>query len=916
MLDLSKKINPSLLNPDMLVGRYIPNLVAKPFAVTKEYAQLIYDQTSSPRLDKVLKKWDQESWASPEQRQKLAYTILVELLSYQFASPVRWIETQDLLFTQYRFERLIELGPSPTLTGMATRTLKAKYEAQDDAVSRKRAVLCHAKNAREIYYLFEDEVLPVSAPTEAEPAAAIVPSVSIPAPAPAVAAAPTGTAVAIEDVPLKAADILLYIIAQKLKKRVEEVPLTKSIKDLVGGKSTLQNEILGDLQLEFISAPEKGEELPLEELGTALGVGHPGTLGKYTSGLISRLIGGKMPGGFNASAIKGYLSKTWGLGSSRADGVLLLGTTVEPAKRLSSEAEGKAWLDTVVSAYAQRTGISLSSGGSSGSGGGGVGGAVINSEEFLKFKTEQDRFVAQHIELYMRYLNRDSRAGEIAHDKEKAISAQLQARLDSIAREHGDMYIDGIQPAFDPLKARHFDSSWNWVRQDALLMYYDIIHGRLTTVDRELTARCIALLNRADPELLTYMQYHIDRCDPRKGDTYVLAKQFGQQLIDNTREVLGQPPVYKDGKRTDMICYFPRNQVCFTVTFPTAPHTEVTAKGEVVYTEVVRENVRKLEAYVEEMASGDTISTVNIQKVQEDVLKLWTVVKSQPGISLDQKNRIKALYEGVVRSLRKGPEQTRTRMRNRRSSSQFLRPQISAVTPVSDDKVPLLHLKRKVGNNWEYSSNLTGVYLDILHEIATSGTTFKDKNALLTGVGKGSIGVEILKGLLSGGAHVVITTSRYSRSTVEYYQSIYQSYGARGSALTVVPFNQGSKQDVEALVDYIYATLGMDLDYILPFAAIPENGREIDGLDDKSELAHRIMLVNLLRILGAVKTKKASRQFVTRPTQVILPLSPNHGLFGNDGLYSESKISLETLFQRWNSESWGEYLCLAGAVIG
>ena len=76
------------------------------------------------------------------------------------------------------------------------------------------------------------------------------------------------------------------------------------------------------------------------------------------------------------------------------------------------------------------------------------------------------------------------------------------------------------------------------------------------------------------------------------------------------------------------------------------------------------------------------------------------------------------------------------------------------------------------------------------------------------------------------------------------------------------------------------------------------------------------MLVNLLRLLGAVKIKKASRHFVTRPTQVILPLSPNHGLFGNDGLYSESKISLETLFNRWNSESWGEYLCLAGAVIG
>ena len=83
----------------------------------------------------------------------------------------------------------------------------------------------------------------------------------------------------------------------------------------------------------------------------------------------------------------------------------------------------------------------------------------------------------------MRYLGRDSRAGEVAFDQEKATSLVLQAKLDSINHEHGDAYIEGIQPRFDILKARHFDSSWNWVRQDALLMYYDIIFGRFTTVD-------------------------------------------------------------------------------------------------------------------------------------------------------------------------------------------------------------------------------------------------------------------------------------------------------------------------------------------------------------------------------------------------------------------------------------------------
>ena len=153
-----------------------------------------------------------------------------------------------------------------------------------------------------------------------------------------------------------------------------------------------------------------------------------------------------------------------------------------------------------------------------------------------------------------------------------------------------------------------------------------------------------------------------------------------------------------------------------------------------------------------------------------------------------------------------------------------MRPAIpEAVLTTTTDKLPLLHLKRKVGTTWQYSSKLTSVYLDVLTEIATSGTTcvplfllsffrrtsfkvrsltpvpgfcwsgiysFKGKNALLTGVGKGSIGCEILKGLLAGGATVVVTTSRYNRKTVEYYQTIYQECGSRGSALTVVPFNQ------------------------------------------------------------------------------------------------------------------------------
>lgn len=352
----------------MLVGKYIPNLIAKPFQVSREYAQIIYDQTSSPKLDKVLKKWEEEDWGGAANRQQLAYIILVELLAYQFASPVRWIETQDLLFTFFNFERLIELGPSPTLTGMATRTLKAKYETLDGSVSRTRAILCHSKNVKEIYYQHEDEVEAPAAEESASVASTTSAAASAPAAAAPVAiAAPTGPVASIEDVPVKAMDILLVVIAQKLKKQISEIPVLKTIKDLIGGKSTLQNEILGDLQQEFASAPEKGEELPLD-------------------------------------------------GPVRSDGVLLLATTFEPVKRLASEGEAKTWLDGVVSVYAQCSGISLASPGAGGAAGGGGGGAVINSEEFIKFQADQQKFAAQHIELYMRYLGRDSRAGEIAFD--------------------------------------------------------------------------------------------------------------------------------------------------------------------------------------------------------------------------------------------------------------------------------------------------------------------------------------------------------------------------------------------------------------------------------------------------------------------------------------------------------------------
>ena len=157
--------------------------------------------------------------------------------------------------------------------------LKTKYETLDGSVSRNCSILCHAKNVKEIYYQYEDEIeapasdVTVDVPITATPATPVISSTAVSTPS-------SESVASMEDVLIKAIDV----VTQKLKKRLDEIPLSKSIKDLVGGKSTLQNEILGDLQQEFASAPEKGEELPLEELGSALGSGFSGALGKYSTG--------------------------------------------------------------------------------------------------------------------------------------------------------------------------------------------------------------------------------------------------------------------------------------------------------------------------------------------------------------------------------------------------------------------------------------------------------------------------------------------------------------------------------------------------------------------------------------------------------------------------------------------------------
>ena len=176
--DLSKKINSVHLNPDPLVEKYIPNLITKLFQVTKEYAQVIHNQTSSPTLNKVLKNWEQDTGATHCCARSLPIPSSLSSLHTSLLLPCAGLKCRvcSSLTSHDKFKHLIKLGSGPTLTGMVTRTLKAKYEASDDSISLTHIIYCHVKHLKEIYYQFEDEATqPEAAPKSAaapEPAAA------------------------------------------------------------------------------------------------------------------------------------------------------------------------------------------------------------------------------------------------------------------------------------------------------------------------------------------------------------------------------------------------------------------------------------------------------------------------------------------------------------------------------------------------------------------------------------------------------------------------------------------------------------------------------------------------------------------------------------------------------------------------
>ena len=113
--DLSKKINATHLNPDMLVGKYVPNSSPNPSKSLMSMPRL--STTKLLCLASTKSSTNGKKINGPALKTANSHTSFL-FLAYQFASPICWIETQDLLLTSFNFKCLAKLSPSPTLTGI------------------------------------------------------------------------------------------------------------------------------------------------------------------------------------------------------------------------------------------------------------------------------------------------------------------------------------------------------------------------------------------------------------------------------------------------------------------------------------------------------------------------------------------------------------------------------------------------------------------------------------------------------------------------------------------------------------------------------------------------------------------------------------------------------------------------------
>lgn len=469
---------PEQIDYSALEGHYIPNLVATPFALTREFVEEILSVVPSEPLREALAEWDERM----KDRDRLTRLILIELLCWQFASPVRWIETQALLVSRRGLgvDEIIEigLGAAPTLANLASKTL-ALPQFNDVRVAVRNVQRDEALVYHEDVQTISDEVddeEDAPAQDAAAPAQSAQPE---PAAEPAAPAAPAGSMEQPADLPFKAADAIRVLLAYSNKVRLDQVGDADTVGTLTNGVSSRLNQLLMDFSAELgLPSVEGAAEADIATLSTTVNkAAHHyapfgPVLGEAVKERIRKLFGAA---GVKQSAITDRVTGLWQLGegwAAHATAMILLGTRDGASARggdlatmpteASSKAEVEAIIDEAVTQAGAAAGIPVAKPATGGSG----GGTAVDSAALDAFADEVtgDRGVlastARHL---LASLGLD--AAESA-DFDHSEAEETAAVLAAVEAELGAGWPKLVQPHFDANRAVLIDDRWASARED------------------------------------------------------------------------------------------------------------------------------------------------------------------------------------------------------------------------------------------------------------------------------------------------------------------------------------------------------------------------------------------------------------------------------------------------------------------
>ncbi len=485
---------PAELDLDVLVGRYIPNLVARPFELTEEFVASMAEVVESTYVNEILADFK----AASANKQKLARTLLIELLAWQFASPVRWIETQDLLIKGLQAERFVEVGvgSAPTLANMMGQTLRLPQYA--DATIE----VLNIERDRPVVFATDEVVREVA--VEETPAAPAETTETPATPAPVAAAAPATGGPRPDDISFTPSDATEMLIAIWTKVRPDQMGATDSIETLVEGVSSRRNQLLLDLGVEFgLGAIDGAADAELGDLKVTVSKMAKGykafgpVLSDAATDALRRLTGptGKRPG-YVAERVTG----TWELGQGWADHVVaevVIGAregaslrggdlaSLSPASPASAS-DLDSLIDAAVQAVASRHGVAVSLPSAGGAAGGVVDSAALG--EFAEQVTGHDGVLAQAARTILTQLGLDKPATVSVEDTAEEDLYEL------VSKELGSDWPRQVAPSFDEEKVVLLDDRWASAREDLSR----VALGELAATDIDVTGAGEAVAAQAE----------------------------------------------------------------------------------------------------------------------------------------------------------------------------------------------------------------------------------------------------------------------------------------------------------------------------------------------------------------------------------------------------------------------------------